>query len=89
MRSAGADRGCRAVGVFAVAVGLKPSDDGRALILRLFNTGPKEQLVKLNWSGWQPRVCFLTDTSEARGKMLDGRMSVRGFGLVSLRAELN
>ncbi len=72
-----------------VITGLKPSDDGRALILRLFNTGPKEQLVKLNWSGWSPRVCFLTDTSEARGKMLDGRMSVRGFGLVSLRAELN
>jgi len=68
--------------------GLKPCDDGRAVIVRLFGASGKTESVKLNWGAWQPKALFATDTSEKPGAKLDGRVIVPGYGLVSLRAEL-
>jgi len=68
---------------------LKPSDDGRAIIVRLFGASGKTESVKLNWGAWKPKAVFATDTSEKAGARLDGRVTVPGYGLVSLRAELD
>jgi len=76
----------RAEGV--LVTGLKPSDDGRAVILRLFGASGKTETVKLNWGSWKPKAVFATDTSEKPGAKLDGRVAVPGYGLVSLRAKV-
>jgi alpha-mannosidase len=68
--------------------GLKPSDDGAAVIVRLFGASGKTESVKLNWGAWKPKAVFATDTSEKPGAKLDGRVMVPGYGLVSLRAEM-
>jgi hypothetical protein len=69
--------------------GLKPSDDGRAIIVRLFGASGKTESLKLTWGAVKPKTVFATDTSEKPGAKLDGRVTVPAYGLVSLRAELN
>lgn len=72
-----------------VVSGLKPSDDGKALIVRLFGATAQRESVKLNWAGRRPRNLTITDTSERPGAKLNRRLTVPGYGLVSLRAELD
>jgi alpha-mannosidase len=67
---------------------LKPSDDGRALIVRLFGASTTSESATLKWDGVQPKAVFLSDTSERPGQKIDDRIEVPAGGLVSLRAEL-
>lgn len=71
-----------------LVTGLKPSDDGRAIIVRLFGASGKTEAVKLEWGAWEPKAMFATGTSETPGAKLNGRVTVPGYGLVSVRAEL-
>ncbi|MEN6336508.1 MAG: polysaccharide lyase family protein [Phycisphaerales bacterium] len=66
---------------------LKPSDDGRALIVRLFGASGQPQTARLKWAGRKPQSVFLSDASEQAGKSLDGRIDVPAWGLVTVRAE--
>jgi alpha-mannosidase len=66
---------------------LKPSDDGRAMIVRLFGASAQTRSASLEWGGAQPSAVFLSDTSERAGKRLGGRIEVPAYGLVSGRAE--
>jgi alpha-mannosidase len=71
-----------------LVTGLKPSDDGRALIVRLWGAGGRDAAVELDWAEPQPvRVC-MSDTSEQPGEPVRGSVKVPGWGLVTLRAEL-
>jgi len=72
-----------------LATALKPSDDGRAIIVRLFSASGKTEKVKLAWGSKQPSAIFLTDTSEKPGAKLGNQVTIPGYGLVSLRAELD
>jgi len=67
---------------------LKPSDDGKALIVRLFGASAKAQFADLTWGGSKPKAVFLSDTSERPGKRVGSRIKVPASGLVTLRAEL-
>jgi hypothetical protein len=71
-----------------VVVGLKPSDDQKAIIVRLFGASGKDQKVKLQWGATQPKSVHLSDTSERRGRTVGDKLSVPGYGLITLRAEL-
>jgi alpha-mannosidase len=66
---------------------LKPSDDGKAWIVRLFGASSEEHSVKLEWGERKPKAVFLSDTSETAREKINGPVSVPGFGLVTLRAE--
>jgi len=67
---------------------LKPSDDGKALIVRLFGASDKARSARLKWGQSQPKAVFLSDTSERPGRRIDNRVEVPASGLVSLRVEL-
>ena len=56
----------RAADVLVTA--LKPSDDGQAMIVRLFGASAKARSARLKWGGAQPQAVFLSDTSERPGK---------------------
>ena len=71
-----------------VVTGLKTSDDGHALILRLFNVGDKQESVRLTWGNFQPIRLWLSNTAEERFQEASDKLSVPGHGLLTLRAEL-
>jgi hypothetical protein len=65
----------------------KPSDDGRALIFRLFAAGEQASTVSLSWPKGKPKRLFLSDTSEKPLAVATNPLSIPGHGLITLRAE--
>lgn len=65
----------------------KCSDDGRALIFRLFGASGKERKVTLHWPGRHPARLFLSNTSEKPLSKIGDEITVAGYGVVTLRAE--
>jgi alpha-mannosidase len=66
---------------------LKPSDDGKAWIVRLFGAGGKPAKVKITWSPPRPKAVWLSDTSQRPLQPVQGEISVPAWGLVTLYAE--
>ena len=71
-----------------LVTGLKPSEDRRAVIVRLFNASSCDQQVSLKWSGQSARGIRLTDTGELAGKIIDQALPLSPNELVALRIEL-
>jgi alpha-mannosidase len=65
----------------------KPSDDGKAWIVRLFGASGEDREAELRWSDPAPAAVWRSDTGERRGEKAPGRVKVPGWGLVTLRAE--
>jgi len=65
----------------------KPSEDGRAWIVRLFGSSGKPEQVELGWNGVKPRSLWLSDNSEQRRERLDGPVEVPAWAIVTVRAE--
>lgn len=68
--------------------GLKPSDDGKAIIVRLLGTTDKPTTAKLTWSPPAPQRLWISDTSEKSRREIVGDVPVPAWGVVTLRAEL-
>ncbi|MCW1923142.1 hypothetical protein OKA05_11310 [Luteolibacter arcticus] len=70
-----------------IVLGLKPSDDGAALIVRLFGAAGKDATANLTWSQ-TPAHLWLSDTTEKPLTPVSGPVAVPGWGLVTLRVEM-
>ncbi len=70
-----------------ITVALKPSDDGKALIVRLFGASGKAESAKLSWAV-TPKQIWLSDTSEQPLKRAADKIDVPAWGVLTLRAEL-
>jgi alpha-mannosidase len=68
-------------------VTLKPSDDGKATILRLFGYSGKSQKVTLKWRDPAPSQIWLSDTSEEPRQKAGSTLEVPAWALVTLRVE--
>jgi hypothetical protein len=69
-----------------VATAFKPSDDGRALIVRLYNPTGKTQAAQLNWN--RPvRNVWLSSACEEQGQQAPAAISVPKLGMVTLRVD--
>ena len=69
-----------------VATAFKPSDDGKALIVRLYNPTGSPQSAHLNWS--RPvRHTWLSSACEEPGQEVPAAILVPKLGLVTLRVE--
>jgi alpha-mannosidase len=66
---------------------LKPSDDGKAWIIRLFGGSGQERPARLVWSSPQPRSVSISDLSEKPGTPVGDTVTVPGWDLVTVRAE--
>jgi alpha-mannosidase len=66
----------------------KPSDDGRAWIIRFFGASGEACSARLHWRKPAPATVCLSDVSEKAGEKITGPVPVPGYGLVTLRAEL-
>ena len=67
---------------------LKPGDDGKSWIIKLYGASGKECSVELAWSGASPSKTWVSDTSERPSAEVHGPVTVPGWGIVSLRADL-
>jgi hypothetical protein len=67
---------------------LKPSEDGKALIVRLMAVSGRDEQATLTWSEPQPTAMFLSDATEQPGARLDGPIAIPAWGVVTVRAEL-
>ncbi len=65
----------------------KPSEDGRAWIVRLFNVTSKNQTARLDWSDPPPKAMWLSDNSEKPLHPSTGPVEVPARSLVTLRAD--
>ncbi|MBX3744714.1 MAG: hypothetical protein KF833_05345 [Verrucomicrobiae bacterium] len=70
-----------------LVTGLKPSDDGRAWIVRLWGAGGRDTAVRLDWRDPAPVRVGWSDTGETAGREVTGPVTVPAWGLVTLRAE--
>jgi alpha-mannosidase len=70
-----------------VITAFKPSDDGRAWIVRLFGASGKTEKVKLSWASPVPRQVWFSDTSELPREKAAPIVEVPAWGIVTLRAE--
>ena len=71
----------------AVVTAFKPSDDGKAWIVRLFGASGQPEKVKLAWSKPAPHQLWLSDTSEKPRQKAGRSIEVPAWGIVTLRAE--
>jgi alpha-mannosidase len=67
---------------------MKISDDGEALILRLFNVSDTSATLKLHWGSIKPVSIWHTDLTEKPLKRAAASMQLPGHGVLSLRAKL-
>jgi alpha-mannosidase len=66
---------------------LKPADDGKGWIVRLFGASGRARTVTMKWSNPAPKQIWLSDTSEKRGEKIGNRIEVPAWGIITLRAE--
>ncbi|HWI58604.1 MAG TPA: glycosyl hydrolase-related protein, partial [Bacillota bacterium] len=67
---------------------LKPSADGKALIVRLFGASGKMERTKLNWSAPEPKQVWLSNPAEQALTKVRGSIEVQPWSILTLRAEL-
>lgn len=72
-----------------VLVTVKPTEDGRGVLLRLFGASPRQERARLHWGGRPPRTLHLTDLSERPGEGISRSVAVPSRGLVSVRADFD
>ena len=66
---------------------LKPADEGKGWIVRLFGASGTTQTAQLTWAKPAPRELWLSDLSEKPKERLGRSVVVPGWGIVTLRAE--
>ena len=71
-----------------LVTGLKPSDDGRAIIVRLWNASDRDVSTAVAWSQPAPHRVWHSDLSEKPRQPLAGPLTLPAWGLVTLRGEL-
>jgi alpha-mannosidase len=70
-----------------IVASIKPSDDRRARIVRLFGAGGKTAHVTLHWGQSAPNAAWISNLAEEEGQVVTGPVEVPAFGIVTLRAE--
>jgi alpha-mannosidase len=69
-----------------VATAFKPSDDGRAWIVRLFNPTARSQVAELHWNRPIHHV-WLAAVGEEQGSEAPATISIPSLGMVTLRVD--
>ena len=67
---------------------IKVSEDGKALIVRLFGVSGKPESASLSWKGMKPSSAWLTDLTEKPLARAKGTIPVPAYGVVHVRAEM-
>ncbi len=71
-----------------VVTAFKPSSDGRAWIVRLFNTGQEPQKAFLTWARPEPGAVWLSDLAEKEVSTIAKPIEMAPYEIVTLRASV-
>ena len=71
----------------AQVTSFKPSEDGQAWIVRLFNATDKSEKTTLHWNKPEPKPVWLSDNSEKPLRPTTNVVEVPAWSIVTLRAE--
>jgi hypothetical protein len=66
---------------------LKPSRDGRAWMVRLFNTSTSPASVEMKWRAPGPTAIVHSSPREDQGALVTGPVTLPSLGVLTLRAE--
>ncbi len=75
-------------GAGVIVTALKPSNDGRAWIVRLFGASGKDQKARIIWNDPKPKTMHLSDLAENVGEHIADDIAVPAWTLVTVRAEI-
>lgn len=70
-----------------IVTALKPSDDGKALIVRLWEASGHDTHTQIHWLK-TPKHVSISDTAEKTGKPVVDNIDVPAWALLTLRAEM-
>ncbi|MCP4639510.1 MAG: hypothetical protein GY851_03715 [bacterium] len=68
-----------------VATMLKPSDDGKAWIVRLFGASGRPESVTITDAGGEPAKAWMSDLFETKGERVDGSINLPAYGIATVR----
>jgi len=71
-----------------IVTALRPSRDGKALIVRLFGVSDRAEKAGVRWAAPEPKAVWLSDLREQPGEAVTGTVDVPAWGVVTLRADL-
>ncbi|MHC4095350.1 MAG: glycoside hydrolase family 38 N-terminal domain-containing protein [Planctomycetota bacterium] len=71
-----------------IVTSFKPSMDGKAWMVRLFNTGQRPQKARLVWAKPQSRSFWLSNPAEDKMARIDGPIEMAAYEIVTLRCQL-
>ena len=74
-----------ATGIFVSSI--RPSRDGRALMVRLFNSGGRPEKAAFIWKRFKPKAVYLSSPYENKVEEIDFPLSIPAFGIRMLRLE--
>jgi len=64
----------------------KPSDDGKARIVRLFNGSDQPKIATLTW-GKRPKAIYMSELDEKPGKTVNGPLTLAPYEIMTLRCK--
>jgi hypothetical protein len=70
-----------------VATSLMPSEDGKAVMIRLFNAGGKPEEFRIRWGAFKPTKVFFSSLYETRNGLVGDTLALPAYGIVTLRCE--
>ena len=71
-----------------LVTGLKPCDDGKGVLVRLWEACGRDTQAKIEWSAPAPQQVWISDLSELPREKSDGLVSVPAWSVVTLRADM-
>jgi len=71
-----------------VVTSLRRSDDGRALMIRLYNAGGRPERFSVEWNSIKPRKVFISSLLETQDEPATASLSLPAYGILTLRCEL-
>jgi hypothetical protein len=72
----------------AIVAAFVPSEDHKALIVRLFGASGKADRVTFHWAAPVPKTVWLSDVAQRPVGAMAGPVDVPAWGIVTLRADL-
>ncbi|MBA7603636.1 hypothetical protein ES703_10750 [subsurface metagenome] len=72
-----------------IVTAFKPSEDGKAKIVRLFNAGVKTEKTTLNWAKPGPKTVWLSNFAEEKISKISGPINMAAYEIVTLRIPLS
>ena len=70
-----------------IVASIKPSDDHKATIVRLFGAAGRPAKVTLRWGHNPPQRVWISNLAEEKVAAATGAVDVPAYGLITLRAE--